>query len=194
MAEIDEYYKTDDLALSLIIAGMREIENHGLADFSLRRVAGICGVSCAAPYRHFKNKGELILAIISYVNSQWELLEEQIIASFEGDVKRILTELCIANIRFWAANPNFRHIMLMDSGELDESQKKEQARVYSKTRALIAEFCRENGIGKIGEESRALLARSTVLGTAHMLGSGELENAPETFDIIRACFENIFSK
>ena len=81
MPEIDEYYKTDELALSLVIAGIREIESHGLSDFSLRRVASMCGVSCAAPYRHYKSKGDLILAIISYVNSQWELLQAFVVYS-----------------------------------------------------------------------------------------------------------------
>lgn len=193
MPEIDEYYKTDELALSLVIAGIREIESHGLSDFSLRRVASMCGVSCAAPYRHYKSKGDLILAIISYVNSQWELLQGQIVESFRGDLRRQLIELCVANIRFWAANPNFRHIMLLDSCELDERQKSEQARIYSVTRSLISELCRENGIGEKEEARRALLARSTVLGVTHMLGSGELENSVETFSYIRKCFEDIFS-
>ena len=79
MPEIDEYYKSEELPTALVLAGIKEIENHGLSDFSLRRVATLCGVSCAAPYRHFKNKNELILAILSYINSQWGILQQQII-------------------------------------------------------------------------------------------------------------------
>ena len=44
----------------LIEAGIREIEANGLQNFSLRHVAQLCGVSCAAPYRHFKDKEEYI--------------------------------------------------------------------------------------------------------------------------------------
>ena len=62
---MEEYYQPEALREALIIAGLKEIEIHGLTDFSLRRVAAACGVSCAAPYRHFKSKGELILAIIT---------------------------------------------------------------------------------------------------------------------------------
>ena len=65
MAEIEEYYKSEELPTALVLAGIKEIERHGLADFSLRRVASLCGVSCAAPYRHYKNKNELILAVFS---------------------------------------------------------------------------------------------------------------------------------
>ena len=193
MPEIDEYYKSEELPTALVLAGIKEIENHGLSDFSLRRVATLCGVSCAAPYRHFKNKNELILAILSYINSQWGILQQQIIESFDGNTRRQLVELCLANVKFWTANPNFRHVMLMDSSELDERQKSEQARVYAKTRSLIGKFCRESGLDEEEEARRALLARSTVYGATQMLGSGELQNSPESYTLIKSCFEQIFS-
>ena len=191
MSEVEEYYRSEELPIALVIAGLKEIEQHGLTDFSLRRVANACGVSCAAPYRHFKNKSGLILAIISYVNSKWELLQSQIIESFEGDTRRQLIELCIANIRFWTANPNFRHILLMDESSLDELQKSEKSRIYTAVRALISKLCLERGINKAEEARRALFIRSTICGAALMLGSGELENTPETFAMIRNCIESI---
>ena len=47
----------------LIIAGIEEISLYGIKDFSLRRVAMRCNASCAAPYRHFKNREDFIRAI-----------------------------------------------------------------------------------------------------------------------------------
>lgn len=192
MAEIEEYYKSEELPTALVLAGIKEIERHGLSDFSLRRVASLCGVSCAAPYRHYKNKNELILAVFSYINGQWGLLQDQIIECFEGDTRRQLTELCLANVKFWAANPNFRHVMLLDSSELDERQKSEQAKAYQKMRDLIGRFCRERGLDESEEARIALLARSTVYGTTQMLG-GELESSGASFALIKSCFETIFS-
>ena len=52
----------------LILAGIDEINAHSVTDFSIRRVAEACGVSCAAPYKHFKDKREFIASIIEYVN------------------------------------------------------------------------------------------------------------------------------
>ena len=49
-------YSDESIRERLIIAGIKEIELHGFNDFSLRRVAAACEVSCAAPYRHYKNK------------------------------------------------------------------------------------------------------------------------------------------
>ncbi len=188
MHDNEEYLVPDELRLALIIAGMREIERHGLADFSLRRVAADCSVSCAAPYRHFKNKSELILAIIFYVNRRRELLEDQIIESFSGDPRRTVTELCVANVRFFAANPNFRHIMLLDASSLDPDQRAAQGRSFARLSALISELTGD------GDEAarRALAARAMILGVTHMLGSGELENNDKIFDDIRLSFEKIF--
>ena len=45
----------------LLAAGIDEIALHGVSGFSLRRVAAACGASCAAPYKHFKNKEEFIM-------------------------------------------------------------------------------------------------------------------------------------
>ena len=55
----------------LIIAGMDDIRFHGVQGFSLRRAAAACGVSCAAPYKHFADKQELFGAMIEYVEKAW---------------------------------------------------------------------------------------------------------------------------
>ena len=134
-------YPTDDLRHAMIIAGIKEIELHGLADFSLRRVASECGVSCAAPYRHFKGKSDLISAIIYYINDQWSFLERQISEVYKNDLRRRIVELCVANIRFWIANPNFRSIMMMDDKGLDTLQLRERSRMSEKIVELVDEYC-----------------------------------------------------
>ena len=111
MTETKNSVSTDTLRDRLLIAGTNEIGLHGIADFSLRRVAASCNTSCAAPYRHFKNKEEFILEIIRYINRQWELLRDQILSLFEGDIRKQLIEVCVAYIRFWVANPNYRSVL-----------------------------------------------------------------------------------
>ena len=61
---MEEEYFSESVREKLIIAGADEISRHGLTNFSLRRVAAACNISCAAPYKHFKNKEELILEIM----------------------------------------------------------------------------------------------------------------------------------
>ena len=193
MSDLEEYYKTEELPLALVIAGLKEIEAHGLADFSLRRVATSCGVSCAAPYRHFKSKNELILAVIEYVNLRWELLSEQILQSFASDTRRAIIEFCLANIRFWTANPNFRHIMLIDDSELDENQRKERAGIYKPLSELVSRFCREKEASGSEAAQMLFLARSAIYGATQMLGSGEITNTENSYKMIRSCLELIIS-
>ena len=67
MAETD---RTILLKEKLLSAGIDEIAAHGVRDFSLRRVAAACGASCAAPYKHFKNKEEFLRATIEYIDEK----------------------------------------------------------------------------------------------------------------------------
>ena len=183
-------FQNDDLRHALIIAGIKEVEAHGLADFSLRRVASECGVSCAAPYRHFKSKSDLILAIIEYINEQWSLLERQIFEVFASDTRKKLIELCIANIRFWIANPNFRSIMMMDDRGLDTLQLRERSRISDETKSLISEYCQSLALSKEKTESVSFSVRSILYGATQMLGSGELRNTPENIEMIRGCLDD----
>ena len=76
--------RTHNLREQLILAGIEEINTHGVNDFSIRRTALACGVSCAAPYKHFKDKRDFICAIIDHVNDQWHQREEQVLAMTGG--------------------------------------------------------------------------------------------------------------
>ena len=183
----EEHFQNDDLRHALIIAGIKEVEAHGLADFSLRRVAAECGVSCAAPYRHFKSKSDMILAILEYINEQWTFLERQIFEIFDSDIKKKIIELCIANIRFWIANPNFRSIMMMDDRGLDTLQLRERSRISDETKALILEYCQSLSLSEKETERVSFSVRSILYGATQMLGSGELRNTPESMEMIRHC-------
>jgi AcrR family transcriptional regulator len=186
---MEEYYQPEVLREALIIAGLKEIEVHGITDFSLRRVASACGVSCAAPYRHFKSKNDLILAIITYVNDQWSLLRDQILEVFKNDKRRCLIEICIANIRFWTANPHFRSIMLTDSKELDSDQLREKSRISGAADPLLIEYFKETGLSDAEAQKKLFIIRSVMYGAVQMLGNGESYN----IDIIREFLEKELS-
>lgn len=142
---MEEGYTASAVRERLIIAGIRELETHGLNDFSLRRVAVASEVSCAAPYRHFRDKEELILEIIRYINRQWTLLQEQILHAFPTDEVRRLCEIGIAHIRFWIANPNFRSVLLLDANEPDDPRLVERRKISDGIASLIHAYCQNRG-------------------------------------------------
>jgi len=85
----------------LIKAGIYELNRYGVQNFSVRRIAGRCGVSCAAPYKHFKDKHKFIAAIIEYINDIWAGRQREVLArvSVEPTRRKILA-ICEENIRF----------------------------------------------------------------------------------------------
>ena len=75
------------------MAALDEVEEVGFARFSLRRVANACGVSTAAPYKHFKNKRELIEAILRHINAEWRRRQDEALNRLAGDVRlRVLAD------------------------------------------------------------------------------------------------------
>ena len=182
---MEEYYQPEALREALIVAGLGEIEVHGITDFSLRRVASACGVSCAAPYRHFKNKNDLILAIITYVNDKWSLLHDQIFEVFKNDRRRCIIEICIANVRFWTANPHFRSIMLTDSRELDSNQLREKSRISGAADSLLLDYFTESGLSADEAQKKLFIIRSVMYGAVQMLGNGE----SFSIDVVREFLE-----
>ena len=108
-------YIENSVKKRLILAGITELEESGVDNFSLRRVAVRAQVSCAAPYRHFKDKDELISAVIEFVVDGWTLLSRQIGEIFSSDSKSLVVELAVAGLRFWIANGNFRTVIMVSS-------------------------------------------------------------------------------
>lgn len=164
MEDIDS---KSELKERLLAAGIDEIVTHGVKDFSLRRVAAACGASCAAPYKHFKNKDDFVLQIIDYVHDKWELLRTQIAEAFDNPDERIV-ELCVASVRFKLANPLY--------GINEKSFDRE---ILAEVRSL----CQNRGYDDT--EERIFTIASVSWGTASLIEAGKLSNEPETFDMLR---------
>ena len=70
-------YHHGDLRAALLQAALAIIEDTGPQGLTIREVARRAGVSHAAPYRHFTNKDELILAV---VEQGFELMHDTMMA------------------------------------------------------------------------------------------------------------------
>ncbi len=162
----------------LIIAGIEELEAHGISDFSLRRVAAACNVSCAAPYKHFESKEQLIDEIFTYIGTQLSHLLEQVGDIYKDDPKKKLVESGIAYIRFCLANPHFRAIMTISEETLP---------LKAIVKPLLME-CLPH-ISPRETTRRELLIRSLIYGSAVMLESGELPDSADSIEDIRQSIE-----
>ena len=155
----------------LILSALDELLEHGITDFSLRRVATIAQVSCAAPYRHFKSKEELITETARYITSKWSLIAEQIISVHGADKKKTLVELSKTAVKFWVANGNFRSLLLTECGSPLLAEMREFDR-------LIIEYVKEcakiGGLSDEEAEEKERLVLVLIYGNILLAGAGKI--------------------
>jgi len=175
----------------LILSGIAEIEENGLQDFSIRRVAEACGVSCAAPYKHFKNRQEFVEAIIEYVYERWDEQRERLAAEAPEDKRRQLVKISVGFVRFLHENPGFRSIiMLRDSA--DEGGAPMLLRLTEGSREMVRQYCAEVGMAPEVRRRKMFVVRSLIYGAALMLDSGELPDDEAGFAMAEAMIEREF--
>ena len=179
---MEENFTRDDARSRLLFSGLKELEKHGVGDFSLRRVAQDAGLSCAAPYRHFKDKDELIGAVIKFVVDGWTLLSRQIAEIFAGDDKALITELAVAGLRFWIANGNFRTVIMVSAtlGDYGHGPMREFDRPIAEA---VTRYAKEKGISDYDPLIFKIL--SMIYG-AVILVDGGYESADKAADNLRA--------
>jgi AcrR family transcriptional regulator len=100
-------YHHGDLRRALVDAARRLLEAEGPAALSLRAVAREAGVSPAAPYHHFKDKGELLSAV---ADEGWALLSAAVYAASQATPGGKLGPL-MAYVSFARARPALYRIM-----------------------------------------------------------------------------------
>ena len=99
-------YHHKDLKNALIEKGIELVTTDGIHNFSLRKVAAICGVSHAAPYSHFQSKEELLDAMQQYITKQFVEILEITIKEHEHDPE-LLAYMGLAYATFFIRNPQY---------------------------------------------------------------------------------------
>lgn len=157
----------------LILAGIEEIRKDGVKDFSLRKVAKRCNVSSAAPYKHFDNKQDFIIATIEYINKQWYARQERIKREYENDTRRQLLEISIDYIRFLVENPHFRSIIMLREEGLLPEQIKIKSQMSALARNLIVQYCEETHMPDDERIARTFVVRALLYGASLLFDNGE---------------------
>ncbi len=102
-----ETYHHKDLKQQLIKNGLILLNNEGIQRFSLRRVATMCGVSNNAPYKHFKDKDELINEILNQVWTKFRLVLQESTEIHGDNPKLQIIGMGKAYVRFMVENPEY---------------------------------------------------------------------------------------
>lgn len=178
--------------MQLIEAGIEEINTHGVTGFSCRRVASACGLSCAAPAKHFGDRNGFLAAIIDYVNGLWAEEQARILEANEGSLRRQIVEESVGYVEFLGKNPHYRSILMLKDDEFDNTYHKKKGEVSSPTQKLIADYCAEVGYTDEQRIRKTYVIRSLIFGAALMFDTGEIPKTQETLEMVRQCIDREF--
>ena len=177
---------------ALILAGINEIEKHGVSGFSIRQVAEDCGVSCAAPYRHFKDKREFIAAIIQYVNGQWQERQQGILEKCGESLREQIVAISVDYVRFLMEKPHYRAILMLKDEEFDNIYHKIRGQNSSRSQILAGEYFAAAGIDEKVQGRKLYVVRALIFGAVVMFDNGEMEYNEQSLENIRFCIDREF--
>jgi AcrR family transcriptional regulator len=177
--------KKTNLREALLVAGIKEINEHGVSGFSVRRIADACNVSCAAPYRHFENKRDFIAAIIDYVNDQWAVRQEEILAGCGDSLREQIIEISLGYIRFLMQKPIYRSILMLKDEEFDNLYHKKRTQFGSLSQSLNAQLYKASGLSEEVWNRKLMMFRSLIFGVVFLFDAGEFEYNETTMDYLR---------
>ena len=101
-------YHHENLRQELIDAGVKIVAQEGIRALSLRRLAAECNVSHAAPYKHFKNKDDILAALTQHVQQLFaQKLLDGLNALENSDPQERLVEMGVNYVRFMVENPEY---------------------------------------------------------------------------------------
>ena len=170
-----------------IEAAVKELEEHGVSDFSLRRVAKSCGVSCAAPYKHFESKGELMTEVIRHINRKWLDIRESTDALHENEsLKNRIVAICMAYVTFLCTYPEYQTILNMNDRVFPSEMLEEKGKVSSQTEMLINEYCTQENMAEDVKRRKLFVVRSLLFGASIMINSGQLPFNTDTLDMVKS--------
>jgi AcrR family transcriptional regulator len=110
-------YHHGDLRRSLIEAGRMLLARNGTGGLSLREVAKVAGVSHTAPYRHFKDKADLLAAIAETGFEQLRADAQSTALNYIDDPLQQYTHCAARYVRFTVEN--LETAQLMFGGGID---------------------------------------------------------------------------
>jgi AcrR family transcriptional regulator len=113
----EDKYHHGDLKQKLIINGIKLLNDEGSENFSMRKLASLCNVSHAAPYKHFKSKDEIITAILQYVLKELENSLRIIEKKYKDNLQMLTLELGRQYVLFMVKNPDYLKILFLSDFE-----------------------------------------------------------------------------
>jgi len=191
LAAVKEKYHHGDLRSALLDAALAVLTEIGPQGLTIREVARRAGVSHAAPYRHFADRDELILAVVEQGFEKMQQTMQAEKATAPDDPVSQFAASGLAYVAFALQHPAYYRVMfsgdlLSTTGDLTLQHTSRQA--LQEMVSNIAE-CQQLGMVRKGDPvMQALTILSTIHGFVSLVNDnriGHLVNKPFSLESIR---------
>jgi AcrR family transcriptional regulator len=172
-------YHHGNLQQTLIKGAERLLERDGVAGLSLRAVAREADVSHAAPYRHFRDKTDLLGELVRTGFDRLATSLARAAARHPGDPAAALLASGRAYVRLAVASPNLTTLMFggLDQNALNQEQRAAGDRAFA-TLVAIVERGRSAGLYRDHDAlTLAVTAWSAMHGLATLFTTQSLARA-----------------
>ncbi|MBE0601190.1 MAG: TetR/AcrR family transcriptional regulator [Firmicutes bacterium] len=175
-------YHHGDLKTQLIREGLKLLDAEGYSGFTLRKVARACGVSQTAPYRHFKNKDDLIAAITGQALQAFGEQLETAVNRHPGDPGAQLKEMGIAYVHFFAENPEYLRLLFLSDISLRTHFAGGQAlqkhyNSFQFLQTVTSEYVKTHPEFRFSQNELMVYSWGLVHGISTLIATGELPNS-----------------
>lgn len=175
-----------------IDSALQELYLYGTAGFSIRNVAKNCGLSCAAPYRHFKSKNELIEEVIKAVAARWQKRVTALLENHGGTLRRQILDICIAYIKFLCENPGYFTVAVMNEKFLNPEQIRQKSLISPAVNEVINDYCASVNMSAEAKKRKTFIVRAMLIGAAEMMTADSLHYTEENLQMVRDCIDREF--
>ncbi len=194
-AQPKDSYHHGDLRNTLISIATQLLTQHGVAGLSLRSVAKEAGVSHAAPYRHFRDKTDLLESIAMSGYSRLTDVCQKAVKNHPDNPQHQLFDAGIGYLRLVMDQPEIAHLMF--SGMLSQENcgegLKQSGSIAVQSLAQIIENGKQLGLYTENKtEDLTLTALACVHGIAMMILGGLIKR-PESKTQLQVLGERIYN-
>lgn len=177
-------YHHGDLRAGLIEATRQLVEQNGPDGFSVSDACRLAGVSTAAPYKHFKNKGEMLVAVCVEGMARLRANMQTAVADIPlGDPRRV-TLIGAEYIKYALTEPACFKLKFggFTDGMDDDALKAAGEAVFDTAKAEVAASIGESEITPVVQQ-KAFMLWSFVHGLSFILDDKDLADMGPDIDI-----------
>jgi AcrR family transcriptional regulator len=188
-------YHHGDLYSELLSAGRSLLEESGTHNLSLRNLAKTIGVSHNAPYRHFKDKAALMMAIADSGFEDLTAAFHKIVKKYPDDPRKQFKEFGLAYLQLAIKNPETTDLMFGGFTKKEKdwiAQPNQSSHASFQLLVDVIESGQEKGLFKIENPLEcAIVAWSSMHGLAILITSGFLHDIASSKNQIKQLGERL---